>query len=90
MWYKFFQATSPSEPLVCRALRFIIIDFDSQFLKGVSHLLCAHLFLRATAEKEIIYFLIELVRIRKHSVKTSLHIQTENRPAETSDIRKPY
>ena len=45
-------------------------------------------FFRSASQKQVMYLLVKLAGISKHTVKASLHIQSEDSTAECANIRK--
>ena len=86
MWYKFLEATSPSEPFMGCALRFIKYDINSDSLQVVGHLLGSKVLIRSASHKEIMDLLVELVGIGKYTVETSLYIHPKDGPTEGTQI----
>ena len=82
MRHKPVQATTPCQPLVCRALRFVIVHMNTYFAQRLCQFSGTELFFRSASQKQVMYLLVKLAGISKHTVKASLHIQSEDSTAE--------
>ena len=82
------QATTPCQPLVCRALRFVIVHMNTYFAQRLCQFSGTEPFFRSASQKQVMYLLVKLAGISKHTVKASLHIQSEDSTAECANIRK--
>ena len=83
-----FETASPGEPLVMSAGRNIEVHIYSHLFQLGGHLFGSEVLLTATAHEEIFHLGVEFVGIGKHSIKTGLHVNTKESPAECTEIGK--
>ena len=86
MWDEFIQAPAPSQPFVCRSLRFVEVHTDIHVTEALDQLFGAHVLFRAATLEEIMHLFVETVCIGKHPIESILYIQSEDGSTEAAYV----